>query len=158
MGEFKDSTKTQYSKGGPVGPKGAAKVAKVMGEFKRGSLHSGADGPKVKSRKQAVAIALSEARRNPMKKAEGGRVENISSRPLKVGKTDEEHTAERMMRSAALEAREEQALMRQPAPRPAPQRNLPPARDPREPLVRKTPLMQRLTTLPSERGEFRVKR
>ena len=39
------------------------KVPKVMGEFKAGSLHSGSKkGPKVKSRDQAVAIALSEAR------------------------------------------------------------------------------------------------
>ena len=38
-----------------------AKVAKVMGESKRGTLHSGKKGPVVKSRKQAVAIAMSEA-------------------------------------------------------------------------------------------------
>ena len=38
-----------------------AKVKKVMGEFKRGTLHSGKGGPVVKSRKQAVAIAMSEA-------------------------------------------------------------------------------------------------
>jgi len=37
------------------------KEAKVMGEFRRGTLHSGKGGPVVKSRKQAVAIALSEA-------------------------------------------------------------------------------------------------
>lgn len=38
------------------------KEHKVMGEFKRGTLHSGSKtGPKVKSRKQAVAIAMSEA-------------------------------------------------------------------------------------------------
>jgi hypothetical protein len=37
------------------------KEAKVMGEFKRGTLHSGKGGPVVKNRKQAVAIALSEA-------------------------------------------------------------------------------------------------
>ena len=43
------------------------KVAKVMGEFKRGTLHAGVNpkGPKkppvVKNRKQAIAIALSEA-------------------------------------------------------------------------------------------------
>ena len=41
------------------------KVAKVMGEFKRGTLNTGkpgpGKGPKVKSRKQAIAIALSEA-------------------------------------------------------------------------------------------------
>ena len=40
----------------------AKKVEKVMREFKGGKLHSGSKkGPVVKSRKQAVAIALSEA-------------------------------------------------------------------------------------------------
>ena len=39
-----------------------AKVKKVMGEYKRGTLHSGKGGPVVKSRKQAVAIAMSEAK------------------------------------------------------------------------------------------------
>ena len=38
-----------------------AKVGKVMREYKEGTLHSGKGGPVVKSRKQAVAIALSEA-------------------------------------------------------------------------------------------------
>lgn len=38
------------------------KVRAVMGEYKRGALHSGS-GAKVKSRKQAIAIALSEARK-----------------------------------------------------------------------------------------------
>jgi len=39
-----------------------AKVATVMHEFKAGKLHSGSKkGPKVKSRKQAIAISLSEA-------------------------------------------------------------------------------------------------
>jgi Zn-dependent metalloprotease len=37
------------------------KVEKVMKEFKSGKLHSGKKGPVVKSRKQAIAIALSEA-------------------------------------------------------------------------------------------------
>jgi len=38
------------------------KIRKVMHEFKTGTLHSGSKhGPLVKSRKQAVAIALSEA-------------------------------------------------------------------------------------------------
>lgn len=42
----------------------AEKVGRVMGEFKAGELHSGSkSGPLVKSPKQAVAIALSEARR-----------------------------------------------------------------------------------------------
>jgi len=38
------------------------KVAKVMREFKSGTLHSGKKGPVVKSKKQAIAIALSEAK------------------------------------------------------------------------------------------------
>jgi hypothetical protein len=52
--------------------KGRRKVKKVMGEHKRGTLRSGS-GRKVKSRKQAVAIALNEARQSgakiPKKKA-----------------------------------------------------------------------------------------
>lgn len=40
------------------------KVHKVMSEFKTGKLHSGSKkGPTVSNRKQAVAIALSEARK-----------------------------------------------------------------------------------------------
>lgn len=39
------------------------KVKKVMKERKRGTLKSGRSGKKVKSRKQAIAIGLSEARR-----------------------------------------------------------------------------------------------
>lgn len=76
MKGFKDSTKTVwlaggYAKGGRVN--GAAKVSKVMREFKSGELHSGAkDGPRVSSRKQAVAIALSEAGKT--RKACGGLV------------------------------------------------------------------------------------
>ena len=38
-----------------------AKVGKVMREYKEGALHSGKGGPVVKSRKQAIAISLSEA-------------------------------------------------------------------------------------------------
>ena len=41
--------------------RGQKKVEKVMGEYKRGSLHSGKGGPVVKKRGQAIAIALSEA-------------------------------------------------------------------------------------------------
>jgi len=41
--------------------KAQKKVRKVMHEFKTGSLHSGKKGPVVKNRKQAIAIALSEA-------------------------------------------------------------------------------------------------
>jgi len=41
------------------------KIEKVMKEFKEGMLHSGSKkGPKVSNRKQAIAIALSEAKKN----------------------------------------------------------------------------------------------
>jgi len=51
---------------------GQTKVGKVMREFGQGKLHSGSKkGPVVKSRKQAIAIALSEAGKSKM--AKGGR-------------------------------------------------------------------------------------
>lgn len=53
-------------------PKGKGKVEKVMKEYKEGKLHTGkkgpGKGPVVKSRKQAVAIALSEQRKAEGKK------------------------------------------------------------------------------------------
>ena len=45
------------------GKKAARKVERAMHEMKRGKLRSGRSGKKVKSRKQAIAIGLSEARR-----------------------------------------------------------------------------------------------
>ena len=48
-------------------PKAQEKVEKVMHEFKRGKLKSGRSGKKVTSRKQAVAIGLSEARKRGAK-------------------------------------------------------------------------------------------
>ena len=51
-----------------------SKIKKVMGEYKRGTLHAGVNpkGPKkaplAKSRKQAIAIALSEAGKAKKKK------------------------------------------------------------------------------------------
>ena len=41
--------------------KAQKKVSKVMREFGKGELHSGKGGPVVKSQKQAVSIALSQA-------------------------------------------------------------------------------------------------
>jgi hypothetical protein len=45
------------------GKKASRKVKKAMHERKRGTLRSGRSGKKVKSRKQAIAIGLSQARR-----------------------------------------------------------------------------------------------
>ena len=50
------------------GKKAQKKVARAMHERKRGKLKSGRSGKTVKSRKQAIAIGLAEARR------EGGKV------------------------------------------------------------------------------------
>ena len=45
------------------GRKASKKVERAMRERKRGTLRSGRSGKKVRSRKQAIAIGLSEARR-----------------------------------------------------------------------------------------------
>ena len=52
----------KMAKGG-LTKKQQAKVGTVMGEYKDKSLHSGKGGKVVKSPKQAIAIALSEARK-----------------------------------------------------------------------------------------------
>lgn len=68
MAMRKSSSKTSRSSS----TKGQRKIHKVMKEYKEGTLRSGSGG-KPKSRKQAIAIALSEARqagaRIPKKKA-----------------------------------------------------------------------------------------
>lgn len=66
--------KTASKKRSSSGGKGRAKTKKVMHEYKHGTLKSGGR-KKVKSRKQAVAIALSEARKSGAKipKKKGGR-------------------------------------------------------------------------------------
>ena len=55
------ATKRKYSKNA------SKKVEKTMRERKKGTLRSGRSGKKVKSRKQAIAIGLSEARRSGAK-------------------------------------------------------------------------------------------
>jgi len=113
MKGYKDSTKVQYMQGGAAEyakggmPKGAAKIAKVMGEFKRGELHSGSKkGPEVSNPKQAVAIAMSEARKAgakmPMKKGNGG-----SARLPSPGESVESGN-----RMSELEAKEERFMAR----------------------------------------------
>ena len=57
--------------------KASAKVGRAMRERKAGTLKSGRSGRKVKSRKQAIAIGLSEAR------AEGAKVPRKASKKKK---------------------------------------------------------------------------
>jgi hypothetical protein len=60
--------------GRKYGKKASQKVERAMRERKRGQLRSGRSGKKVTSRKQAIAIGLSEARR------EGAKVPRKGSR------------------------------------------------------------------------------
>ena len=61
------STSKPKSRSRRYGPKASDKVEKAMHEMKRGKLLSGRSGKKVRSRKQAIAIGLSEARRRGAK-------------------------------------------------------------------------------------------
>jgi len=62
------------------GRKASEKVGKAMHERKEGTLESGSSGKKVTSRKQAIAIGLSEARR------EGGKVPATRKTPNASGR------------------------------------------------------------------------
>jgi hypothetical protein len=65
------------------GKKAQSKVKRAMHERKRGTLKSGRSGKKVKSRKQAIAIGLSEARKS------GGKV------PRKKGRSKKRSSAKK---------------------------------------------------------------
>ncbi len=73
------------------GKKSQEKVEKAMHERKQGTLKSGRSGRKVKSRKQAIAIGLSEARR------EGAKVPRKKGASKKAGR---KKTASRKKRSS----------------------------------------------------------
>lgn len=69
------------------GKKASSKVKRAMHEKKRGKLRSGRSGKKVKSRKQAIAIGLSEARRSgakvPKKKSSSKKRKSSSRKSTK---------------------------------------------------------------------------
>jgi hypothetical protein len=71
------------------GKKAQSKVKRAMHERKRGTLKSGGSGKKVTSRKQAIAIGLSEARaagaKVPRKRAAGTRKRKTASPKRKTG-------------------------------------------------------------------------
>jgi hypothetical protein len=87
----KEKTMAKYGK------KAQEKVKKVMEERKKGTLKSGKSGKKVTSRKQAIAIGLSEARRagakvpkkkaSSRKKASSGKKTSAKRRPSARKKT-----------------------------------------------------------------------
>ena len=62
------SQRASQPRGRRYGKKASEKVERAMHEMKHGTLRSGRSGKKVTDRKQAIAIGLSEARR------EGGKV------------------------------------------------------------------------------------
>ena len=68
------------------GKKSQQKVKKAMQERKEGTLRSGGSGKKVTSRKQAIAIGLSEARRS------GGKVPKKKKAAKKKGKSSSRTT------------------------------------------------------------------
>jgi hypothetical protein len=95
-----------YAKGGKV--KGE-KIAKVMREYKEGKLHSGSKkGPVVKNPKQAMAIALSEAR--AAKKAKGGEVFSDEYMAYESKGPKTRYTAAKGRRMAKERAMERRAL------------------------------------------------
>jgi hypothetical protein len=71
------------------GKKAQSKVERAMHERKHGTLRSGGSGRRVTSRKQAIAIGLSEARREggkvPRKRAGGSRKRKGGTRKRKTG-------------------------------------------------------------------------
>ncbi len=77
--------------------KASKKVEKVMRERKRGTLRSGRSGKKVTSRKQAIAIGLSEARRSGAKvpKKRGSKKRRTTKRRSAGRSTSKRRTTKR---------------------------------------------------------------
>ena len=71
------------------GKKSQQKVKKSMDEMKKGKLKSGRSGKKVTSRKQAIAIGLSEARKS------GGKVPKKSSTKKSAKKSSPKKSAKK---------------------------------------------------------------
>ena len=76
--------------------KASADVERVMKKRKAGTLKSGRSGRKVKSRKQAIAIGLSEAR------AEGKKVPKKAKKKLEEAEDREEEVVQPSFRGALL--------------------------------------------------------
>ena len=81
------------------GNKAQAKVKRAMHERKEGTLRSGRSGKKVTSRKQAIAIGLSEARK------EGGKVPTRRSKSKSKSKGKSKSKSKRSSRSGSSSRR-----------------------------------------------------
>ena len=77
-----------YSKGS------ARKVERAMKKRKKGTLRSGSSGKKVTSRKQAIAIGLSEARREG-KKVPAKKAKKTSKKTSKISKAKKSRKAKK---------------------------------------------------------------
>jgi hypothetical protein len=78
--------------------KAGEKVERVMHERKKGTLKSGSTGKKVKSRKQAIAIGLSEARKAGAKvpsKKKAAKKKTASKKKAAKKKTAKKKTAKK---------------------------------------------------------------
>ena len=88
--------------------KASKKVEKVMRERKRGTLRSGRSGKKVTSRKQAIAIGLSEARRSgakvPGRKKRSTTKRRTTKRRATKRRTTKRRTGRRTSRSSRKRA------------------------------------------------------
>jgi topoisomerase IA-like protein len=86
------------------GKKAGEKVEKAMHERKHGTLKSGSSGKKVKSRKQAIAIGLSEARRAggkvPAKKSSKKSTTKKSSKKAPTKKASKKSTKKSAKKSS----------------------------------------------------------
>ena len=78
----------KYSKGS------AKKVERAMKKRKKGTLRSGSSGKKVTSRKQAIAIGLSEARREG-KKVPAKKAKKTSKKTSKISKAKKSRKAKK---------------------------------------------------------------
>ncbi len=97
MAAKKKSSGRKYGKGA------SKKVEKAMHERKHGTLRSGGSGKKVKSKKQAIAIGLSEARREGKKvpKKKAGSKRKSSAKKKSSGGAKKKSSSRRKKKSSS---------------------------------------------------------